>query len=116
MENLKKLRLSKNLNQAQLAEIVGVQRNTISRYEKGDRQPDYATLSKLADFFSVSTDYLLGLTDKQTTPDTKKEAPAISQAEALRIYAEGKKGMPLTQEELNRLDEVIDVIIKGIGN
>lgn len=63
MEKLKNLRIQKDYTQSQIAEMLGIQRPTYSRYESGERQPDYATLIKLADIFEVSTDYLLGKTD-----------------------------------------------------
>ena len=40
--------------------------NSISRYENCEREADYATLIKIADYFDVSIDYLLGRTDKPT--------------------------------------------------
>ena len=63
MESLKKLREEKCYTQLQVAEMLGIQRPTYSRYESGERQPDHATLIKLSEIFNVSTDYLLGKTD-----------------------------------------------------
>lgn len=63
MESLKNLRIQKGYTQLQIAEILGIQRPTYSRYESGERQPDHATLIKLAEIFNVSLDYLLGKTD-----------------------------------------------------
>lgn len=62
-EILRELRTKKGFSQKQLAEMLNVAQNTISQYENGTREPDAATLIKLANFFSVSTDYLLGRTD-----------------------------------------------------
>ena len=42
---------------------LNISQNTISRYETGEREADYATLIRLADYFNVSTDYLLERTD-----------------------------------------------------
>ena len=61
---LSKLRKTKNCTQLQLAEYLGISRQAYANYESGKREPDYATLSKLADYFNVSTDYLLGRTTK----------------------------------------------------
>lgn len=58
IENLKKLRRSKNLTQKELAEVIGVDRTTYVKYESGDSEPSFETLIKLADFFEVSLDYL----------------------------------------------------------
>lgn len=54
------LRKSKGLSQYELAEKLGLSRGQIGNYEQGKRQPDYDTLQLIADFFNVSTDYLLG--------------------------------------------------------
>lgn len=58
-----KLRKRRNLTQEGLAERVGISRASLSHYEKDRREPDYETLRKLADFFEVTTDYLLGRSD-----------------------------------------------------
>ena len=52
-----------NLPQEQLARLLGVDRSTISSYESNMRQPSLDTLSRIADVFGVSTDYLLGRTN-----------------------------------------------------
>lgn len=54
------LRKEKKLTQYKLAEELGFSRGLIANYEQGTRQPDYDTLKILADFFNVSTDYLIG--------------------------------------------------------
>ena len=59
-QNLKKLRISKNLSQSKLSKILGISSSTIGMYEQGRRFPDQTILTKIADFFDVSTDYLLG--------------------------------------------------------
>lgn len=60
---LKELRNKKNISQLQLAVALNMNQNSISRYETGEREADYATLIRLADYFNVSIDYLLGRTD-----------------------------------------------------
>lgn len=60
---LKELRNKKNISQLQLAMALNMNQNSISRYETGEREADYATLIRLADYFNVSIDYLLGRTD-----------------------------------------------------
>ncbi|SFP17364.1 helix-turn-helix domain-containing protein [Salibacterium halotolerans] len=63
------LRKNKKINQKELAEIIGVARTTYGMYEQGQRTPDYDTLQKIADYFEVSLDYLLGRTNNPTTPN-----------------------------------------------
>ena len=65
MKNLKTLRESKGLSQLQLALKLGLNQNTVSRYENGQRDADYQTLIMFADFFDVSIDYLIGRTDNK---------------------------------------------------
>lgn len=60
---LKKLRESKKLSQLKMAMDLNMNQNTVSRYETGEREADYATLIKIADYFGVSIDYLLERTD-----------------------------------------------------
>lgn len=61
---LKELRKKKGISQLKLAMDLNMNQNTISRYENCEREADYATLIKFADYFDVSIDYLLGRTDK----------------------------------------------------
>ncbi|HUN08365.1 MAG TPA: helix-turn-helix transcriptional regulator [Aggregatilineales bacterium] len=62
---LKALREAKNLNTEELAKVIGTVRQQISRYENEQTDVTSESLVKLADFFGVSTDYLLGRTDSE---------------------------------------------------
>ena len=62
---LKELRKKKRISQLKLALDLNMNQNTISRYENMERQADYKTLIKFADYFGVSLDYLLGRTDTE---------------------------------------------------
>ncbi|MBD5584754.1 MAG: helix-turn-helix transcriptional regulator [Clostridia bacterium] len=62
-ERLKQLRIEKKLSQKELATILEVDQRSVSNWEKAVREPDYAMLIKIADYFEVSADYLLGLED-----------------------------------------------------
>ncbi|UKI20802.1 MAG: helix-turn-helix domain-containing protein [Christensenella sp.] len=59
---LVELRKEKGLSQVALAKELGVDCSTIAKYETGDRLPDLVMLCKLADYFNVTTDYLVGRT------------------------------------------------------
>lgn len=63
MENLKKLRNSKNLSQAKLADILGISQQSIYKYENKIAFPDIETLKSMADFFQTSIDYIVGYTN-----------------------------------------------------
>lgn len=60
---LKTVRKQKKISQLKLALDLHMNQNSISRYENGEREADYATLIKFADYFDVSIDYLLERTD-----------------------------------------------------
>ena len=60
---LKELRLDKKMRQADLAKILHIAFNTISSWERGNSAPNIDELKIIAEFFEVSTDYLLGLED-----------------------------------------------------
>ena len=60
---LKELRKQNGISQLKLAMDMSMNQNSISRYENGVREADYATLIKFADYFNVSVDYLLERTD-----------------------------------------------------
>lgn len=60
---LKFLRKQRKISQLKLALDLNMNQNSISRYETGVREADYATLIKFADYFNVSIDYLLERTD-----------------------------------------------------
>lgn len=60
---LKNLRLAQGLTQAEVANALGISQPNFRRWEVGERVPSSETLERLADFFHVSTDYLLGRTD-----------------------------------------------------
>ena len=65
-ERLNELKCSNNFLQKQIAEGAGVPLRTYQRYENGEREPSASILISLADFFDVSTDYLLGRTNNPT--------------------------------------------------
>ena len=61
----KKLRKERKISQLRLAIDLNMNQNAISRYENMEREADYQTLIKFADYFNVSLDYLLGRSDKK---------------------------------------------------
>ena len=62
---LKYLRKMRKISQLRLALDLNMNQNTISRYENLEREADYETLIKFANYFDVSLDYLLGRTNKE---------------------------------------------------
>ena len=65
-DRLKELRQSKNITQKQIAEQIGVAERNYRRYEAGEVDPSSSKAVTIADYFNVSTDYLLGRSDDPT--------------------------------------------------
>ncbi len=63
MENLIKLRKQHGKTQKDIAEFLGISRQAYAHYEIDNRQPDFDTLKRLANYFNVSIDYILDNTD-----------------------------------------------------
>ncbi len=59
-ENIKKLRTTRGLNQVEFAKILGVSKQCVSNWENDNVIPSIEMLVKIADFFNVTTDYILG--------------------------------------------------------
>lgn len=66
-QRLKDLREDKDMKQVQIAELLGIQQTVYSRYERGFQNIPIEHLLVLADFYDVSTDYILGRTDNPKT-------------------------------------------------
>lgn len=88
---LKELRIEKKMNQKELADKLGYKQNTISQWENDKRFMDTETLRTVANFFGVSTDYLLGESDIREELPNKKESITDELSEnkkALLTFAE----------------------------
>jgi len=101
------LREQRGLTQEELASSLGISRAALSHYEKNRREPDFETLSKMADLFQVSVDYMIGRTNN---PETELNADIrafvdqleLSDADLLDKYALTIDGKKLTSEEAKR--------------
>lgn len=74
---LKELRDAHRLNQADVAAHLQIARTTYARYENGEREMPYASLILLAEYFSVSIDYLLGRYDANPMILNKDEVALV---------------------------------------
>lgn len=72
-ERLRSLREEKKITQKELAKLFKIAESTVSMYERGEREPNFEIVNKIANFFNVSTDYLLGRTDDPTPPRKSKD-------------------------------------------
>lgn len=75
-KRLKELRNKKKLTQQDMADFLGISRQGYGKYEDGKSEPDHNTLVKLANYFGVTTDYLLGH-DLEVNDDDKRKAAII---------------------------------------
>lgn len=64
-ENIYALRKEKKLTQEQAAQEIGLVMRTYRRYEMGEREPGASALIKIADYYGVTIDYLVGRTDER---------------------------------------------------
>ena len=74
---IKNLRTERHISQRELAAAVGLTQQAVAKWEKGISEPDSGTLLKLADYFGVTVDYLLGRSDT----GTQKEKPTVKDDE-----------------------------------
>lgn len=108
-ERLKILRKEAGLTQKDVAEHLGIKQPTYAQWENGRTKPKGETLEKFANFFNVSTDYLLGNTDiKNTlTIDEEKLNQAIEQSL-------GYSGKPATETEKENIKEAILIYLESL--
>lgn len=99
---LKKIRKEQEISQQKLADKIGVSRSTIAMWETGASQPDNGMLKRMADFFNVSTDYLLGREFQETNYDWMRangEYPYNPQVRKIPILGYVAAGLPMFAEE-----------------
>ena len=106
-KRLRNLRENKGISQEKLGLYLGLSASTIGMYEQNRRQPDNDILMKLADFFEVSTDYLLGKTEVQNY-----EEPYDNELDELLF----SKAKDLSEEEKLAVLNVINAIKKDVDN
>lgn len=104
-DRLKELRKSVGLTQKELGEKFGLVKQTISSYENGNSTPDNELLSKIADFFDVTTDNLLG---RDVTPPKKKiPKDFLKIIEQEDFVLNGRLATPEDRERLIKMYEVM---------
>lgn len=114
-KRLRKLRSEADLKQSELAGKIDLAPSTISMYEQGRRLADQETLKKLADYFNVTTDYLLGRSDiKRPESEIKDEEKDIEKAIDELLQQDGLMlcGDELDDEALLLLRDSIRTTIK----
>jgi transcriptional regulator with XRE-family HTH domain len=105
---IKQLREEKELKQEDLAKELNVAPSTIGMYERNAREPNNEITLKLANFFGVSTDYLLGKSDVRNPEKIEKEDPLG----LAKIGFSMKDYNPPTETQKEQIKSLIEVIMK----
>lgn len=95
---IKELRNERKLTQQRLADLLGVDKSSISKYEHGVNAPDHEQLKKLSDVFNVSMDYLIGRTNNRNNSIIEGEY----EGDHIEIEIEDKK-INLTKKQIEDL-------------
>lgn len=111
-DRIKELAKKQGLSINLLEEKLGYSRNTI--YNLKNSKPSTERISEIADYFNVSTDYLLGRTDNPSI--AKDDTIAGYTSDDLRKMAENAKtfdGKPLTEEDIDAIQNIIEIYLRG---
>lgn len=73
MNRIKELRTENKITQADLAKVLKISDRAVGYYENGEREPDQDTLLQIANYFDVSVDYLLGVSDVRNSSSLQNE-------------------------------------------
>lgn len=103
---LKKLRKEKDVKQKDVANVLNISASAYGFYEQGKRTPTSDMFSKLADYFDVSVDYLLGKTDNPKTIKNKEE-PKEKDIEKIIDELMSQQGLMLCGEPMSEQDMIL---------
>lgn len=109
-EKIKELCKQRGITLIQLEETLGYSRNTL--YKLKTQKPNAERIAEIADYFNVSTDYLLGRTDNPNIAKNNQEYTS----DDLRKMAEKAKtfdGQPLTDSDIDAIQNIIEIYLKG---
>lgn len=103
-EKIKELRIKKDMTQSELGKIIGVSSSTIGMYEQNRRQPDISTLIKIADYYNVTTDFLL---DREDKPNNENKNDTNNKNTDIHTIAAHQEGEEYTDEEKEDIENFI---------
>lgn len=106
-DRIKDLRLSLGLSRQEIADKLDVSQSTINMIERNERQPSIELLDKLADFFKVPTDYLMGKTEDKTPYNERTNIESLDSLDALLGVLIQRDGKTLTEKKKKTLAEII---------
>lgn len=105
---IKDLRRSKKLSQTEFAKIVGVSQTTVTAWETGKAEPSSSAITRIADYFDVSTDYLLGRPEK-SNDDENKDKELNEMLDEVRSF----DGHPITDNDRALLKDFLKSYYKN---
>lgn len=120
-KRLRQLRRERDITMIQLADYLGTTQPTISKYERGIHNPDLPMIRMIAQFFNVSTDYLIGKSDNRSIyegepSDLIRDLPE----DEIITMAAHKLGMDpnhkLTDEERQKLKDIFRYVFNDLIN
>lgn len=98
MNRLKQIRKERGVTQSEVAKFIGISQNNYSYWENGKVKIDGDSIKKLADYFNVSVDYLLGRSLTSTLPNASNVYPLDAPIK-LPIYGEIRAGTPIFTDQ-----------------
>lgn len=113
MNRLKELRLEKHMSQAKLAEVFNISQQAVSHYEKGLRDMDHTLMTSISDFFNVSIDYLLGLSQIRNYEEitTEDKINKLIEESGINTIAAHFEGEEFTEDDLEDIENFINFVL-----
>lgn len=107
MNRLKLLREEKGLFQKDIATLLNLSIPAVNQYESGKRDMSTETVIKLAEYFGVSTDYLLGKSDIRNPKESEEDSLSLSQ-----LGFNMNDYVPPTEKQKEQIRDLLEVILK----
>ena len=101
---IKNLREEKNMKQEDLAKILSISSSAVGMYERDEREPNDEITLKLAEYFGVSTDYLLGKSDIRN--------PENTDLDKLQIGLSTKDYSNISDEQIKQIEDFAKFVLK----
>ncbi|WP_312702387.1 helix-turn-helix transcriptional regulator [Sedimentibacter sp.] len=113
-ERIRYLRLKNNLTAKDLSIILGTSESAISLYENGKRKPSIELILKMADYFSVSTDFILGATENMADSEKVIDIDFSDVLENLIVYINNQNTIRFDGQKLD--NDLKEIFMKNVTN
>lgn len=108
-ERIRQLRIKNNMTSKEFSKIFGISESSVSLYENGKRKPNLELIIEIANYFNVSTDYLLGITDKSGRTNSEHKLDFAKNLESVIIQLDECDNITF---EGNVVDEKSKILFK----